>query len=61
MVERSMQGQSLKFWQWRIVVMGWITYASFYLGRVNLSTAMPDLRESLHLSSQDVGLLGSGF
>lgn len=56
-----MQGQSLKFWQWRIVVMGWITYASFYLGRVNLSTAMPDLRESLHLSSQDVGLLGSGF
>jgi len=61
MAERSNQGQSLKFWQWRIVVMGWITYASFYLGRVNLSTAMPDLRESLHLSSQDLGLLGSGF
>jgi OPA family glycerol-3-phosphate transporter-like MFS transporter len=41
--------------------MGWITYASFYLGRVNLSIAMPDLRESLQLSAQDVGLLGSGF
>ena len=43
------------------MVMGWITYASYYLGRVNLSTAIPDLREDLHLSSQDVGLLGSGF
>ncbi len=43
------------------MVVGWITYASFYLGRVNLSTAMPDLRENFHLSSQDVGLLGSGF
>jgi OPA family glycerol-3-phosphate transporter-like MFS transporter len=61
MTERSVQGGSLKFWQRRIVAMGWITYASFYLGRVNLSTAMPDIRESLHLSAQDVGLLGSGF
>ncbi len=61
MVERSIHGVSLKFWQRRIVVMGWITYASYYLGRVNLSTAIPDLRESLHLSSQDVGLLASGF
>jgi len=52
---------NLKSWQWRIVVMGWITYASFYLGRVNLSIAIPDLRESLNLSSQEVGLLGSGF
>jgi len=41
--------------------MGWLTYASYYLGRVNLSIAIPDLRESLNLSSQEVGLLGSGF
>ena len=26
-----------------------------------MSTAIPDLREGLHLSSQDVGLLSSGF
>lgn len=52
---------NLKFWQWRIVMMGWFTYASYYLGRVNLSIAIPDLRQSLNLSSQKVGLFGSGF
>ena len=52
---------NLGFWQWRIVIMGWFTYASFYLGRVNLSIAMPNLRESFNISSHEVGLLGSGF
>ena len=61
MTGQNIHRVSLKFWQRRIVVMGWITYASYYLGRVNLSTAIPDLREGLHLSSQDVGLLSSGF
>ncbi len=61
MFERSSRGAPLKFWQWRIVSVGWITYASYYLGRVNLSIAIPDLRESLNLSSQEVGLFGSGF
>ena len=61
MAEQNIHKATLKFWQRRIVVMGWVTYASYYLGRVNLSTAIPDLREGLHLSSQDVGLLGSGF
>ncbi len=51
----------LKSWQFRIVIMGWITYAFYYMGRVNLSIAMPDLRASLNLSSQQVGLLGTGF
>ena len=61
MTKLSTHMPNLKFWQWRIVVMGWVTYASFYLGRVNLSIAIPDLRENLSLSSQDIGLLGSGF
>jgi OPA family glycerol-3-phosphate transporter-like MFS transporter len=52
---------NLRFWQWRIVIIGWFTYASYYLGRVNLSIAIPDLREGLNISSQEVGLLGSGF
>jgi len=52
---------NLRFWQWRIVAIGWFTYAAYYLGRVNLSIAIPDLRESLNISSQEVGLLGSGF
>ena len=55
MTGQNIHRVSLKFWQRRIVVMGWVTYASYYLGRVNLSTAIPDLREGLHLSSQDVG------
>jgi len=61
MTELNTYKTNLKFWQRRIVIMGWFTYASFYLGRVNLSTAIPDIRENLNLSSQDVGLLGSGF
>ena len=61
MAEHIIHRATLKFWQRRIVVMGWVTYASYYLGRVNLSTAIPDLREGLQLSSQDVGLLSSGF
>ena len=49
----SAHKKNLEFWQWRIVVMGWFTYAAYYLGRVNLSIAIPDLRESLNLSSRD--------
>ena len=52
---------NLGFWQWRIIGMGWFTYASFYLGRVNFSIAIPELRESLNISSQEIGLMGSGF
>jgi OPA family glycerol-3-phosphate transporter-like MFS transporter len=61
MTELSTNRPNLKLWQWRIVVMGWLTYASYYLGRVNLSIAIPDLRENLNLSSQEVGLFSSGF
>lgn len=61
MTELSTNRPNLKLWQWRIVVMGWFTYASYYLGRVNLSIAIPDLRENLNLSSQEVGLFSSGF
>ena len=27
--------------QWRVIILGWVTYAAFYLGRVNLATALP--------------------
>lgn len=61
MTKLSTQKMNFGSWQWRIIGMGWFTYASFYLGRVNFSIAIPDLRESLNLSSQEIGLLGSGF
>ncbi|MCU0593160.1 MAG: MFS transporter [Desulfobacterales bacterium] len=52
---------SLKAWQIRIVVVGWVTYASYYFGRVNLSTAIPEIKTNLLLTSQQLGLLGTGF
>lgn len=56
-----MHKTNLSFWQRRIVITGWITYASYYLGRVNFSIAIPDLRENYGISSQEIGLVGSGF
>jgi sugar phosphate permease len=56
----NMRG-SLNAWQIRIVVVGWVTYASYYFGRVNFSAAIPEMKTDLLLSSQQVGLLGTGF
>lgn len=51
----------LTSWRIRIIVVGWVTYASYYFGRVNFSTAIPEIRENLLLSSQQIGMLGTGF
>lgn len=53
--------QPLQPVQRRVVGIAWITYASYYLGRVNISTAMPDLQMDLLLSKQQVGLISTGF
>ncbi|MCY4355556.1 MAG: MFS transporter [Truepera sp.] len=55
------QAARLRSWQLRIVALGWVTYAAYYLGRVNISTAIPELRDSLGLSAESIGLLTSGF
>ncbi|MDX1524220.1 MAG: MFS transporter [Anaerolineae bacterium] len=47
--------------QRQIIGLGWLTYAAYYLGRVNISTAMPDLQADLGWSASQVGLLTSGF
>ena len=39
----------------------WMTYALFYLGRVNLSVALPSLAVALHASRAEVGALGTVF
>ena len=52
---------TLNLWQLRIVITGWITYAVYYLGRSNISPALPDLQASLQLSKRDVGLIVTGF
>ncbi|MCE5242119.1 MAG: MFS transporter [Syntrophobacteraceae bacterium] len=61
MTELEARGRTLKSWQTRIVAMGWMIYAAYYFGRVNLSVAIPQIREDMLLSAQQVGLMGSGF
>ena len=48
-------------WQRQLIAVAWITYAAYYLGRVNLSAALPDIGTSLSLSKTELGLLGTGF
>jgi sugar phosphate permease len=60
-MQGSLMRGSLSVWQIRIVVVGWVTYASYYFGRVNLSAAIPEIKTNLLLTSQQLGLLGTGF
>ncbi len=48
-------------WQTRIFFVSWLTYAGFYLGRVNLAVAMPALGASFGWNRATLGLLGSAF
>ena len=64
-----MTGQSSKAYpvnapsprQQRIVGVIWITYALFYLGRVNFSVVLPALALALDASRAEVGALGTVF
>ena len=47
--------------QQRIVGVIWITYALFYLGRVNFSVVLPALALALDASRAEVGALGTVF
>ncbi|MEL7235623.1 MAG: MFS transporter, partial [Chloroflexota bacterium] len=47
--------------QQRVVWIAWLTYAMFYLGRLNISPALPAIAESLDIGLGEVGLLGTVF
>ena len=47
--------------QRRIFGTIWITYALYYLGRLNLSPALPAIAVALGVSRAEVGLLGTAF
>ncbi len=47
--------------QKRIVSVIWLTYALFYLGRVNFSVVLPALAAALDASRAEVGALGTVF
>ena len=48
-------------WQRRIFVILWITYASFYLGRVNFSVALPGIMADFGWTRADVGMIGTAL
>ena len=50
-----------RVWQRRIFVASWLTYASFYLGRVNFSVALPYIRAEFGWGKAQVGLIGAAL
>jgi len=51
----------LKRWQNRIFLTLWITYASFYLGRMNFSVVLPQIMTDFGLTRTDVGAIGTAL
>ena len=60
-MNQTVTATPLKSWQRQLVIIAWITYAAYYLGRVNISTAMPDMQASLDFTKSQVGLITTGF
>ncbi len=51
----------LNYWQRNLIGICWISYAAYYLGRVNLNPALPEMETALGLGKNSLGLLGTGF
>lgn len=47
--------------QIRMVSFLWVSYAAFYLGRLNISPALPEIADSLQIGLGEVGILGNVF
>ena len=47
--------------QWQILCSLYLGYVISYIGRKNLSIAMPDLCKALNLSNTKLGVLNSSF
>jgi OPA family glycerol-3-phosphate transporter-like MFS transporter len=48
-------------WQLQVFVIAWLSYASFYLCRVNIAVALPAIQSDLGWDRGVVGLIGSVF
>ncbi|MFC2078690.1 MFS transporter [Candidatus Bipolaricaulota bacterium] len=48
-------------WQRQIFILLWITYAAFYLGRVNFSVALPGIMAQFGWTRADVGAIGTAL
>jgi sugar phosphate permease len=56
-----MNSKSLKSWQIRIFILCWFAYACIYLGRNNLSVAIPEIQRYLGISKAQIGIIGGSF
>ncbi|MDD5193386.1 MAG: MFS transporter [Candidatus Nanoarchaeia archaeon] len=45
------------YWQVRILISAWITYAAFYLVRVNMSVAIPGIIAEYGMSKTEIGIV----
>jgi len=61
MVLSRSEDARLAYWQRRVFAVGWVTYASYYLTRLNFSAALPGIVEEFRYSKLALGLIGSGF
>ncbi len=53
--------RSYNKWKWRVFVIAWLSYAGFYLCRVNISVALPAIRGELGAGESAMGLIGGIF
>ena len=58
---RAQRARSFEGWQRRIFVILWVTYASFYLGRVNFSVAMPGIMADFGWTRTDLGAIATAL
>ena len=53
--------QAFSYWRPRIFITLWVTYASYYLCRVNFSVALPGIMGEFGYSKADLGAVGTAF
>lgn len=56
-----MKNWTLEYWQKRIIILCWLAYTVAYLGRINLSIAIPVMEKSLVFNKINLGIIGSIF
>lgn len=56
-----MEKLTFKGWQRKTFLLCWIVYAFVYLGRVNISVAIPEIQATLGFTKAQVGMIGSVF
>lgn len=53
--------KSYRYWRKRVFITIWITYSSFYLGRVNISIAIPGIMSEFGISKTEMGAVVSAL